>query len=174
MNSLRGSGRVVKKIFSDYMEGLRFSLFVLERMNCTLEYIINFGFLNKNENEINDIFRLQEDILESLVDVEDKSILHRDLKSDNVFIAMREGKIVAKIGDFGNSRMHSCHQMSSVGGFTDTAPPEAMVGDRRYSYRFEVFSAGCLFASMMRAFLDPQPPTKKCQKRYDIFPKVPP
>jgi serine/threonine protein kinase len=39
--------------------------------------------------------------MNGIAEIHKNCILHRDLKPENIFIGEKEGKLVAKIGDFG-------------------------------------------------------------------------
>lgn len=43
-------------------------------------------------------------------------VIHRDLKSLNVFLMRKEGKWIAKVADFGLSRSHEANMMTSALG----------------------------------------------------------
>ena len=78
----------------------------------------------------------------SLNDIHHEHIMHRDIKSENVFI--QEGNI-AKIGDFGISKINKEGTLGKGGicGTWEYMAPE-IVNGLQYTYRADVWSLGII------------------------------
>ena len=44
-------------------------------------------------------------VMRGMAEIHKNGILHRDLKPENIFIGEKEGKLIAKVGDFGLARI---------------------------------------------------------------------
>ena len=78
-------------------------------------------------------------------------ILHRDLKSSNIFLAGRDK--VVKVGDFGISRVLNSDESlaSTVIGTPYYLSPELIEGAKGgYSYKSDVWSLGCVLCAYCR------------------------
>ena len=110
---------------------------------------INLGtHLEKNPNiPIGEKIALLYDIANGLDHLHSQkpAIIHRDLTAGNVLLNLKTG--VAKISDFGNSRMVDLRAtpelMTSSPGTLDYMPPEAMEGGD-YNEKIDIFSYGHL------------------------------
>lgn len=91
------------------------------------------------ETDILSIFRQIASALEYL---DDKNILHRDLKAGNIFITKQN---VIKIGDFGIAKILSTQSpaASTVIGTPLCFSPEVCQG-RRYTKKSDIWAAGCV------------------------------
>ena len=98
------------------------------------------------------------DVLKQLVNgykhLHDHSIIHRDLKAQNVFLT--EGGLV-KVGDFGVAKVleHTVAKARTVVGSPYYLSPE-IIENRPYSYKTDVWSLGALLYEMCAL----QPPFK--------------
>lgn len=82
-----------------------------------------------------------------LQQVHGKKILHRDLKSENVFIGSRGEAI---LGDFGVSRQVLSGQYAqTVTGTPYYMSPELLMENPRYNYKSDLWSVGCLLFEMI-------------------------
>lgn len=93
----------------------------------------------------------------ALEHVHSKRVVHRDVKSSNLFLMRQEGEVVVKLGDFGISRVLAAGEnlcATSIGTPCYMAPE--LLEERPYDYKVDVWSAGCvlyeLFA-LKRAFV---------------------
>jgi serine/threonine protein kinase len=81
--------------------------------------------------------------------VHDKSILHRDIKTQNVLLTGKDGRASAKLADFGISRFldgpNACAQ--TVAGTPYYLSPE-MVQKQPYSWASDVWALGCVLYEM--------------------------
>lgn len=86
-------------------------------------------------------------IIEGLIYLKSKNVIHRDLKLANLFLT-RQGDI--KIGDFGLACIHT-HKMrrrKSVCGTPNYVAPEILTAEG-YSFPVDVWSAGVLLYSLL-------------------------
>eukprot|EP00922_Rhytidocystis_sp_ex-Travisia-forbesii_P050467 GHVS01075011.1.p1 GENE.GHVS01075011.1~~GHVS01075011.1.p1 ORF type:complete len:573 (+),score=84.64 GHVS01075011.1:30-1721(+) len=81
----------------------------------------------------------------------DRSVLHRDLKPQNVFLSVgTDGRLRAKLGDFGLSRhLESGEFAQTCVGTPYYWSPELMKeGQRAYNYKSDIWSYGCILYEM--------------------------
>jgi cyclin-dependent kinase 12/13 len=102
-----------------------------------------------NSREIKCIMKQLFEVLEFLLD---KKVMHRDIKSSNILISDRH---VVKLADFGLARSRT--SVDGREGKIDMTnnvitmwykPPELLLGERRYSYHVDMWSAGCVLAEL--------------------------
>ena len=139
------------------LKGSHTKVIVMERMHQVLD-----SFLKQTPN-ITEAhkFQILYNILLGLhhLHTRDPAIIHRDLTATNVLL---DSNGVAKIGDFGNSRMIDLNPdlspelMTSKPGTLDYMPPEAQGEDDeeeghrlRYNDRLDIFSLGHLSLFIM-------------------------
>jgi serine/threonine protein kinase len=81
------------------------------------------------------------------------SVIHRDLKPDNIFLAAEpDGHVIPKVLDFGVSKLERADALTSDGVVVGTPTfmsPEQAKGSRRIDARSDVFSAGILLYVML-------------------------
>lgn len=87
-------------------------------------------------------------LLTALHSLHSCGVLHRDVKPANCFIAS-DGCL--KLGDFGLSRARGEDMSHEVVSRWYRAP-ELLFGQRCYAGEVDVWSAGCIFAEMLRGF----------------------
>jgi serine/threonine protein kinase len=82
--------------------------------------------------------------------VHDRKILHRDLKSQNVFLVSNGNKPIVKLGDFGVSRVmeRTLDLASTMVGTPYYMPPE-ICGNQRYNSKCDVWSLGVILYELM-------------------------
>ena len=116
------------------------TVLVMEKMAINLS-----KYLEKHQNmPLQRKFAILHDVACGLAHLHSQkpAIIHRDLTSTNVLLDL---KGIAKIADFGNSRMvnvNSTPEMTSNPGTLDYMPPEALEG--KYGVKVDVFSYGHL------------------------------
>eukprot|EP00466_Bigelowiella_natans_P019689 jgi/Bigna1/144639/aug1.89_g19347 len=87
-------------------------------------------------------------ILEALYYLHKSNILHRDIKGANILIS-NNGDV--KLADFGLARAHD-----KRGDYTNRVvtlwyrAPELLLGANKYDSKIDIWSAGCVFAEMLR------------------------
>jgi serine/threonine protein kinase len=79
--------------------------------------------------------RIAQDVAQGMKHLHEKAIIHRDLKSQNIWISV---DYTAKVGDFGMSRLSSNHTMTMVGSPLWCAPEILM--SKNYSFSADVYS----------------------------------
>jgi serine/threonine-protein kinase len=81
------------------------------------------------------------------------SVIHRDVKPDNIFLARDpDGHVTPKVLDFGASKLESAQSITVDGiivGTPSFMSPEQAKGARQIDARSDVFSAGVLFYMML-------------------------
>jgi serine/threonine protein kinase len=87
-------------------------------------------------------------VMNALAAAHDRAVIHRDFKSENVFLARQtDGSTVAKLLDFGISKVGSSAAIvrtktGSILGTVSFMSPEQTRGDRALDHRADVWSAG--------------------------------
>ena len=111
-----------------------------------LETKIQFMKRNKLKFEESLIWEYAIQIVEGLKALHDKKILHRDLKSANIFLL--KGKNQCKIGDLNVSKvMKGNYLINSQIGTPSYSSPEVW-NAQPYSYKSDLWSVGCIIYEM--------------------------
>ena len=82
-------------------------------------------------------------MIEGLKALHDKKIMHRDLKSANIFLAKNNNKKICKIGDMNVSKVVKEKVLMTQTGTPYYASPEVW-NDKPYSYKSDLWSIGCV------------------------------
>ncbi|KNE68866.1 WNK protein kinase [Allomyces macrogynus ATCC 38327] len=91
-------------------------------------------------------------------------IIHRDLKSDNIFINGNNG--IAKIGDLGLATIKNKDHISSVLGTPEFMAPELY--DERYDERVDIYAFGmCVLELVTKEY-----PYQECHNQAQIYKRV--
>ena len=91
-------------------------------------------------------------ILNALYYIHNKKILHRDIKSANIFISKETGKI--KVGDFGLARSYTKAKPDQPNRYTNKVvtlwyrAPELLLGERNYTAAIDIWGVGCIMAEL--------------------------
>ena len=107
-------------------------------------------------------------IASALEYIHSRGVVHRDLCSDNILLACGGETPVAKVCDFGMSRIlkSEAHSISLALGHKGYMPPEATdMESSSYNAKFDIFSFGALMVQIVRHL-----PTIKDKKerRYEL------
>lgn len=127
-------------IVMDYADGGDLQGMVKKRLKeKTSSGKVNF----MSENEVLDIFT---QICLALKHTHDKKILHRDLKSQNIFLTKRG---IVKLGDFGIARVlsHTRSAAKTVVGTPYYLSPE-IIKSESYNFKSDIWSLGVLLYEM--------------------------
>ena len=128
------------------------TILVVELMDCNLRsYISGLGEESlTSECEIS----LSKDMACGLAYIHSKQIIHRDLCGDNVLLKFTLPVPLAKISDFGMSRLYDPSKLSStltaIGQRKGYLPPEAyQLEEENYDNSLDVFSYGVIVAQIV-------------------------
>ena len=119
-------------------------------------------FLTRLENPLpeKEILGLFRQVISALSYLDDMNILHRDLKTENIFLTKNAS--VVKLGDFGIAKVLSAQKpsASTVLGTPFIFSPEVCEG-KRYSKKSDIWAAGCILyeiTCLQRTFDGPSLP----------------
>ena len=143
---------------------------VLELLNCNLgQYISECSLPNSTQ------FSFCGDVASAMEFLHQKNIVHRDLCGDNVLIklAQHHSTPVAKVTDFGMSRIIDCKSMSNTltamghrGGYL---PPEAsLISSTRYDSSLDVFMYGVVMTQIVTS----TPHVKDVEERIKLIAQI--
>ena len=148
------------------------TILVTELMDCNLKtYLTDFsGESLTSHCQVS----LSKDIASGLAYIHSRQIIHRDLCGDNVLLTLGQPVPIAKISDFGMSRLLDPSQMSStltaVGQRMGYLPPEALrLEDEEYDYSLDVFSLGVIMVQIVRKLKT----VKTMKERSSQFSQIP-
>ncbi|KAK3275289.1 hypothetical protein CYMTET_16568 [Cymbomonas tetramitiformis] len=79
----------------------------------------------------------------------EKRIMHRDFKSQNVFLAKKNGVMICQVGDFGLAKQleHTFQMAKTPLGTPYYMAPEIMQG-KAYNYKSDIWALGCVLHEM--------------------------
>lgn len=104
------------------------------------------SFIKREELSVGDVMNMAMDILEGLQECENHNIIHRDIKTANLF---RSKKGIYKLGDFGIARDTSASSRSlSHKGTDNYMAPEVYQG-KRYSHNVDLYSLGIVMYKLL-------------------------
>ena len=133
-----------------------------------------FFIANKNEPKVmNEKFfkNIAHQIISGVNHLHSQQIIHRDLKLENILYDEKNN--IAKIGDFGLSRIFDyCleSQYTDVGTYP-YKPPEILLGLKKYTTAFDIWSIGCLLVQIctLSLLFGANDPVGVLKLMYDIF-----
>lgn len=121
-------------------------ILAMELMDCNLRMYLEGEESLTTTKETS----LSKDIASGLAYIHSKGIIHRDLCGENILLKWLQAPVpLAKISDFGMSRLYDSAQMSTsltaIGHCVGYLPPEALLtGNEQYDHSLDVFSLGVL------------------------------
>ena len=129
------------------------TILVTELMDCNLRsYLSGLG---EESLSFHCQLSLSKDVASGLAYIHSRRIIHRDLCGDNILLSLSQPVPVAKVSDFGMSRLLDPSQMSStltaIAHRMGYLPPEALrlEGDE-YDHSLDVFSLGVIMVQIVR------------------------
>ena len=127
------------------------TILVVELMDCNLRSY--FSSLDEESLTSECEISLSKDMACGLAYIHSKDIIHRDLCGDNVLLKLTRPVPVAKISDFGMSRLYDSskctHTLTAVGHRMGYLPPEAMrLNKEKYDNSVDVFSLGAIMVQI--------------------------
>ncbi len=128
------------------------TILVVELMDCSLRSY--FSGLDEESLTSECEISLSKDMTCGLAYIHSKQIIHRDLCGDNVLLKLTRPVPVAKISDFGMSRLYDPSKLSStltaIGHRRGYLPPEAYrLEEEKYDSSLDVFSYGVIVAQIV-------------------------
>ena len=128
------------------------NILVTELMDCNLRSYLS-GLGEKSLTSHCQV-SLSRDIASGLAFIHSKGIIHRDLCGDNILLRTSQPVPLAKISDFGMSRLINPSQMShtltALGHRRGYLPPEALrLEDEEYDHSLDVFSLGVIMVQIV-------------------------
>ncbi|MCB9594943.1 MAG: serine/threonine protein kinase [Sandaracinaceae bacterium] len=134
-------------------DGKPFQVMELLEGQSLAQRIQNEGALPEEE-----ALDISEQILSALEAAHERGVIHRDLKPENVFLVERRGITVAKLLDFGVSKMVEDATLSlTVTGVVVGTPyylsPEQARGERDIDHRVDLWSMGVLMYECLTGVL---------------------
>ena len=121
-------------------------ILVTELMDCNLR-----TYLCKSKSLSTSVeVSLCKDVASGLAYIHSRNIIHRDLCDDNILLKLTETVPIAKISDFGISKLVDPSKLSSfttLGNRIGYLPPEAAQG--KYDQSLDIFSFGVIMMRMV-------------------------
>ena len=112
-----------------------------------MEYLTALpSYIETHEFKVKDVIKVGTDILSALIECHKRKIIHRDIKTDNIFIS-EEGDY--KLGDFGVSKKLSDRsRATSMKGTPNYIAPEVYLGEA-YDETVDLYSLGIVLYRLL-------------------------
>ena len=142
---------IVQHLSTDKHPSSGSTILVTELMDCNLR-----SYLSGIEESLTSHCQvsLSKDVASGLAYIHSRQIIHRDLCGDNILLKLSQPVPIAKISDFGMSRLLDPSQMSStltaVAHRMGYLPPEALrEHDEKYDHSLDIFSLGVIMVQIV-------------------------
>ena len=117
-------------------------IIIMELCDTNLQSVLNerpnafnAGEIREILNQLNNTFKI----------MNDKKIIHRDLKLDNILIKYENNKKIVKLADYGISKqLISLSKCFTHAGTILTMAPEVLKCDKGYTYKCDLWSLGVI------------------------------
>ncbi len=128
------------------------TILVVELMDCNLRSY--FSGLDEESLTSEREISLSKDMACGLAYIHSKQIIHRDLCGDNVLLKLTQPVPIAKISDFGISRLYDSSKLTRTLTALDHRfgylPPEAFrLKEEKYDNSMDVFSLGAIMVQIV-------------------------
>ena len=112
-----------------------------------MEYLTALpNYIETHEIKVKDVIKIGTDILSALIECHKRKIIHRDIKTDNIFVS-DEGDF--KLGDFGVSKKLSDRsRATSMKGTPNYIAPEVYLGEP-YDETVDLYSLGIVLYRLL-------------------------
>ena len=129
------------------------TILVTELMDCNLKSY--FASICGQSFSFHFQVSFSKDVASGLAYIHSKQVIHRDLCGDNILLHLNQQVPVAKVSDFGMSRLldpsELSHTLTAIGHRMGYLPPEALrQEDEIYDYSLDVFSFGVIMAQIVQ------------------------
>ena len=163
---------IVKHLATRFYPGQNLPIIVMELLNCSLR-----DYIKKLDHSMLPFFiqlSLNRDIASALAFLHSRSIVHRDLCEDNVLLLIQDGQVpVAKVSDFGMSRMIDLEQMSyslsAIRHRIAYLPPEVLSDPKSYDASIDIFMFGVVMVQIAHSV----PKVDSIDKRKELLATIP-
>lgn len=128
-----------------------------------MEYLTPLtSYIESHEIKVKDVIKIGTDILSALIECHKRKIIHRDIKTDNIFVS-EDGDF--KLGDFGVSKKLSDRsRATSMKGTPNYIAPEVYLGEA-YTDTVDLYSLGIVLYRLLNYNRNPFMP--EYPKSYD-------
>lgn len=150
--SEKGSNHIVRYYENDIRvteaEGKRYDIFIL------MEYLTPLDvYIQQHDFTVDDVVELGLSILDALQVCHENSVIHRDIKDENIFVS-NDG--VYKIGDFGVSKvLKEGSRAESMKGTPNFLAPEIYLKQGNYTASVDLYSLGIVLYRLLNYSRNP-------------------
>ena len=114
----------------------------------SMEYLTPFDeYIQTSKLAVRDVIKLGKDISAALIACHKNTIMHRDIKDENIFVS-NDGTY--KLGDFGVSKkMQDSSRAESMKGTPNYIAPEVYLGKGKYDCTVDIYSLGIVLYKLL-------------------------
>ena len=134
---------------------------VQKKYECLKEYVRN------EEVSEETVIQIAKDICQILVYLEEKKVLHRDIKADNIFVQKKFGEIQFVLGDFGVAREGTIYG-KVVTQYGSYIAPEIIAKSKAKNYNADIYSLGVTLLKLLstKSTIEHERQTKTLQLKH--------